>query len=119
MTNARAAEVLCIATTYNGCGRATSDELKEAISIAYNALRNSSLRKKGEWVSVEDRLPDLIPCNAGTAYSEAVIIWTTGRKAMVAVFDGDDFICASDFWDADGEEATHWMPLPEPPEKGA
>lgn len=49
MDNARAAEVLCIATTYNGCGRATSDELKEAISIAYNALRNSTLRPKGEW----------------------------------------------------------------------
>ena len=33
--------------------------------------------KYGEWISVEDELPDLIPCNAGTAYSEAVIIWTT------------------------------------------
>lgn len=70
----------------------------------------------GKWIPVTERLPELIPCNAGTAYSEAVIVWTTGRKAMIAVWDGTDFICAADFWDAVGETITHWMPLPEPPE---
>lgn len=68
-----------------------------------------------KWISVEDRLPDLIPCNAGTAYSEAVIIWTSGRKALIGVFDGDDFLCAADYWEVENEEITHWMPLPEPP----
>lgn len=72
-----------------------------------------------EWISVKDRLPDLIPCNAGTAYSEAVNVLTTGRKVLTAVFDGDDFICDAKFWEADGEEITHWtpvlLPLPEPP----
>ena len=72
-----------------------------------------------EWISVEDRLPDLIPCNAGTAYSEAVNVLTTGRKVLTAVFDGDDFICDAEFWEAEGEEVTHWtpvlLPLPQPP----
>lgn len=72
-----------------------------------------------EWISVEERLPDLIPCNAGTAYSEAVIIWTSGRKAMIGVWDGEDFLCAADYWDAEGERVTHWMPLPPPPEQRA
>ena len=68
-----------------------------------------------EWISVKDRLPDLIPCNAGTAYSEAVIAWTSRRKAMIAVWDGIDWIAPFDYWEAWGEEITHWMPLPEPP----
>ena len=68
-----------------------------------------------EWISVTDRLPELIPCKAGTAYSEAVLVWTSGRKAMVAIWDGIDFLCAMSFWEAWGEEITHWMPLPEPP----
>lgn len=73
--------------------------------------------KTSGWIRVEERLPDLIPCNAGTAYSEAVIVWTTGRKAMGAVWDGEYFICATDYWGAWGEDITHWMPLPEPPGK--
>ena len=68
-----------------------------------------------EWISVNDRLPDLIPCNAGTAYSEAVIAWTSGRKAMIAVWDGIDWIAPFDYWEAWGEEITHWMPMPQPP----
>lgn len=68
-----------------------------------------------EWISVDERLPDLIPCNAGTAYSEAVIAWTSGRKAMIAVWDGIDWIAPFDYWEAWGEEITHWMPLPQPP----
>lgn len=72
-----------------------------------------------EWISVEDRMPDLIPCNAGTAYSDAVNVLTTGRKVLTAVFDGDDFICDAEFWEAEGEEVTHWtpvlLPLTQPP----
>ena len=72
-----------------------------------------------EWISVEEMLPKTTPCNAGTAYSEAVIVWTDGGKAMVAVWDGIDFLCAADYWEAWGERITHWMPLPKPPRCGA
>ena len=68
-----------------------------------------------EWISVKDMLPDLISCNVGTAYSEAVIAWTSGRKAMIAVWDGIDWIAPFDYWEAWGEEITHWMPIPDPP----
>ena len=68
-----------------------------------------------KWIPVSERLPDLIPCNAGTAYSEAVIVWTDNRKAMIAVWDGTDFWCAAEYWEAEGENITHWMPLPQPP----
>ena len=75
-----------------------------------------ALREKQRWIPVTERMPNTIPCNAGTEYSEAVIVWTTGNKAMIAVWDGIDFICPTDFWEAWGEEITHWMPLPEAPE---
>ena len=70
-----------------------------------------------EWISVKDRLPDTIPCDAGTAYSEAVNVLTTGRKVLTAIWDGTDFITDAEFWEAEDEEITHWTPvlLPLPP----
>lgn len=67
------------------------------------------------WIPVSERLPELIPCSAGTAYSEAVNVWTTGQKVMVGVWDGIDWIAPFDFWEAWDDDVTHWMPLPEPP----
>lgn len=68
-----------------------------------------------QWIPVIEKMPDLIPCNAGTAYSEAVNVLTSGRKVMVGVWDGTDWIVPFDFWEAWGEEITHWMPIPELP----
>lgn len=71
-----------------------------------------------EWISVKDGLPNLIPCGAGTAYSEAVNVLTTGRKVLTAIWDGFEWICDAEFWDAEDEEITHWasilLPLPQP-----
>lgn len=76
----------------------------------------------GKWIPVTERLPELIPCNAGTAYSEAVNVLTSGRKVFTAIWDGIDFICDARFWEAEGEKITHWtpvlLPLPEPPKEG-
>lgn len=73
-----------------------------------------------EWIPVTERLPDLIPSNAGTAYSEAVNVLTSGRKVITAIWDGTDFIGDAEFWEAEDEEITHWtpvlLPLPQPPE---
>lgn len=63
------------------------------------------------WIPVKDRLPETIPSGAGTAYSEAVVVWTSGRKAMTAVWNGERFLCDADYWEAWGEKITHWMPL--------
>ena len=67
------------------------------------------------WIPVSEQLPEFIPCSAGSAYSEAVNIWTTGKKVMVGVWDGIDWIAPFDCWEAWGDEVTHWMPLPKPP----
>lgn len=71
------------------------------------------------WIPVEERLPATIPCAAGTEYSEAVNVLTSGRKVLTAIWDGSEFIADAAFWDAEGEDITHWtpvlLPLPEPP----
>ena len=92
----------------------------DACILAGAALRGQEERR---WIPVTEKLPDLIPCNAGTAYSEAVNVLTSGRKVLTAIWDGTDFIADADFWDAEGEEITHWtpvlLPLPEPPKEDA
>ena len=99
------------------------DECSQMVYDAANQIERdqkelAALREKvTQWISVEDRMPDTVPCDAGTEYSEAVVVWTNGNKAMIAVWDGIDWICPCDFWEAWGEEITHWMPLPEPPKE--
>ena len=72
-----------------------------------------------KWIPVTEDLPKLIPCGAGSAYSEAVNVLTSGRKVLTAIWDGFDWTCDAEFWDAENEEITHWtpvlLPLPEPP----
>ena len=72
-----------------------------------------------KWIPVAEGLPKTIPCNAGTEYSEAVNVLTSGRKVLTAIWNGSEFIADAAFWDAEGEEVTHWtpvlLPLPEPP----
>lgn len=79
------------------------------------------MAEENGWIPVTERLPDLIPCDAGTAYSEAVNVLTTGRKVITAIWDGTEFIGDAAFWDAENEEITHWapvlLPLPEPPKE--
>jgi hypothetical protein len=79
----------------------------------------AKLQNAPRWIPVTERLPDLIPCSAGTGYSEAVNVLTSGRKVMAAVWDGVDWLCAMDYWGAWGEVITHWtpvlLPLPESP----
>lgn len=86
-----------------------------------NFCRDLSLVREAlertRWIPCSERLPDLIPCKAGTAYSEKVIVWTTERKAMVCVWDGKDWFVPYGFWEVWGKDVTHWMPLPEPPKE--
>lgn len=89
----------------------------EAQHLADHLIANGVTIQK--WIPVTERLPDTISCGAGTAYSEAVNVLTTGRKVLTAIFDGTDFVADAEFWEAEDEEITHWtpvlLPLPEPP----
>lgn len=73
------------------------------------------------WIPVSEKLPTLIPCDAGTAYSEAINVLTSGRKVLTALWDGNEFITDAEFWWAEDEEITHWcpvlLPLPPPPKE--
>lgn len=62
-----------------------------------------------EWISVNDRLPKTIECTAGTQYSEALVVWTTGKKMLTAIYNGEEFITDCEFWDAEGEDVLYWM----------
>lgn len=94
--------------------------VREACAMAIDALQEQENRR---WIPVAERLPKLIPSGAGAAYSEAVNVLTSGRKVLTAIWDGTDFIADAEFWDADGEEITHWtpvlLPLPEPQKEDA
>ena len=86
-----------------------------------NGVRLESMQASSEenkrWIPVTEQLPNTIPCDAGTAYSEAVNVLTSGRKVLTAIWDGTDFIADAEFWEAENEEITHWtpvlLPLPE------
>lgn len=84
--------------------------------------RITELEAADRWIPVTERLPDLVPCGAGTGYSEAVNVLTDGRKVLTAVWNGSRFLCDADYWEAWGEKITHWtpvlLPLPEPPKEG-
>lgn len=129
MTRDKAKRVLATVLRYTACDAdyaydkedggvelVPGQDIADAICMAIAALNEQEERR---WIPVEERLPDLIPCNAGTAYSEAVNVLTSGRQVLTAIWDGDDFIADADFWKAEGEVVTHWtpmlLPLPEPP----
>lgn len=96
---------------------ASANEWDAPITLGDDLRAAADALEAMRWVPVTERLPELIPCSAGTKYSEAVIGWTTGKKAMIAVWDGIDWIAPFGFWEAWGEEITHWMPLPRGPEE--
>ena len=83
----------------------------EAFNLAFEAL------KQARWIPCSERMPDLIPCNAGTAYSETVIVWTDERKIMAGIWNGFDWIIPTSFWEAWGAKVTHWRPIYPPKEE--
>ena len=110
--NVREKLVEIIQNSVGGCARHWAEVIADGL-IAHDVTVQ-------EWISVDERKPDLIPCGAGTAYSEAVNVLTDGRKVLTAIWNGSYWICCdAEFWDAEFEEITHWtpvlLPLPQPP----
>lgn len=78
------------------------------------------------WVPVSEKLPKMFKNRLGFEFSETVFALTSDKKIMAAYLrrlPGEEaiWIAPFSFWDAWGEEITHWVefpPLPEPTEKG-
>lgn len=105
MTNEDAITILKMVFCENEC---VNSVLNNAIDTAISALESQ------RWIPVEEKMPELIPCNAGTAYSEAVVVLTKDEIVCTAVWNGEHWIADFDFWEAPGE-VTHWksiLPLP-------
>lgn len=73
-----------------------------------------------EWISVKDSVPEDGNCMCSSC-SNNVLVWTdccdTNDDASIGWWCYEDNRC---IWDThqgleDGENVTHWMPLPEPP----
>lgn len=106
-------EALAEIEYYNGFSGKTAavQAVSDACILAVAALREQEERR---WVPVTERMPKLIPCSAGTEYSEAVNVLTSGRKVITAIWDGTYWIGPFAYWDAAGEKITHWAPVPFP-----
>lgn len=59
-----------------------------------------------KWISVNDRLPE---------ETSDYLVFDGEMCCTVAAYKNGIWEVFADFWSPD--EITHWMPLPEPPEK--
>ena len=71
------------------------------IETAIKALKNQ------EWISVEDRLPE---------DGQEVLCFCAGNLADVYTWTGEEWEDSYGYYE-DGDIISHWMPLPDPPEK--
>lgn len=85
--------------------------------------KNVPDRKIGDWISVEERLPDRInPLHARDAY--LVRLKSGCIKTLFYEYDNSDRCrqgmspLFSEGWEKTFSPVTHWMPLPEPPAGG-
>lgn len=89
-----------------------ADDIWEEVQrrkAALDALEESK-GKSTEWISVEDRLPEI----NDEGFSEHVLVTIVGGTMFVAWRDNTTV----DGWESDNnlpETPTHWMPLPKPP----
>lgn len=94
------------ATYTRGCEHTPCDTVIDSAAYLYNAgYRKQS---EGEWISVEERLPEPLERvvafdSRGNMFTAVYISHMTGKNAWCSP------LCYCG-------EVTHWMPLPEPPE---
>ena len=69
-----------------------------------------------EWISVNDRLPEMTPTYRGGLNTSGTVLTYNGHYVHVGKYE-ETFTKRQPRWISDGRCArvTHWMPLPEPP----
>lgn len=82
---------------------------EEASCLAARLIANGvTIRERGEWISVTDRLPE----------DNTRVLGFSEPDKDIYCYDVDGVKWwTEDYWNtAEGYGITHWMPLPEPPE---
>lgn len=72
-----------------------------ALNDVEKSLNGNAIAKFGEWVSVQDHLPE---------EDAKVLTWVTGRWPEMCVNER-----WNGYWASRNSVVTHWMPLPLPP----
>lgn len=98
-------------TTIPGDGY-TWEQINEAFNTAISILSSLNEPQTNEWISVDEKLPE----NGQVVlfYQKDGFIYCAEYFAGNALMSPGWFI-DNDSWDA--KEVTHWMPLPEPPDR--
>lgn len=96
-------------------GTLQESHTKSFIRTIARHLVYSGWVKWGEWISVNDKLPE---------YSQLVLIYTKWGTVSICRYSGKHelFNAYDEWWRPLAKlfciKPTHWMPLPEPPKKG-
>lgn len=114
------------------CPITLAEDLQEAISgirdkdaTICNLIENiKCLQSVSSWIPCSERMPETTEKGLGVLYSDCLLVVSskTGWTAMAyCLTDGEkswwEFADAQNKIKIDWDEVTHWMPLPEPPEK--
>ena len=72
-----------------------------------------------EWISVKDRLPEMPPDKIAEGYVQMqVLVWCDkGRQCAWFQVDTKTFYDQPGLFGTEVDGVTHWMPLPEMPQK--
>lgn len=93
----------------------------KAVEIGKKLINAIQALSQSEWISVEDRLPE-IGLNEEFEHASEMILLSDGEFTYYGQYEsseefGSYFIDANgDDFENDGVEITHWMPLPQPPQ---
>jgi len=111
-------------------GTDTYHQAAEIISMLVNEIEHieeAPTIKTSEWISVKDRLPDVDTENSRSLLCESITVTASnGKWVRPMIYErasvrGKMVNRWKWIWDTiyDGDEITHWMPLPKPPKEGA
>lgn len=105
-------ELLCIDCAFsvgvsclkNNCYDAAADMLEEQEARIRELEAQVDAERWHDLLKNPEDLPELIPTSVGTAYSEALAVWTTDRKIVTAIYTHEgNFWGDGDFWDVEGK----------------
>ena len=97
------------------CTRIFEESFRHGADSEYalDVLRAYGDERAGQWVSVEERLPEKAKWSG-----DRVLVYTEEGYIHTGLYEGEAATEDDPWWDKfnDSGLVTHWMPLPEPPE---